>query len=142
MTDQPTKQAPADNRTSNDGAAGWVLFAGVMILIAGVLNVIWGIAAVGDSAFFVGNVEFIMSDLDLWGWLAIIIGIVEIFAAMGIWAGSDAARWVGVIVAALSAIHQLLSIPAYPFWALCVFVIDVLVIYGLVVYGGRPIDDA
>jgi hypothetical protein len=28
-------------------------------------------------------------------------------------------------------------IQAYPFWSLCVFAIDVLVIYALAAYGGR-----
>jgi hypothetical protein len=29
-----------------------------------------------------------------------------------------------------------LAIPAYPFWSLAIFAIDVLVIYGLTTYGG------
>jgi hypothetical protein len=36
----------------------------------------------------------------------------------------------------LSAIGALLAIPAYPFWSLTIFALDVLVIYGLVAYGG------
>ena len=36
-----------------DRGDGWVLFAGMMIMIAGFLNVIYGIAAIDDSAFFV-----------------------------------------------------------------------------------------
>ena len=44
-------------------------------------------------------------------------------------------------VAGLNSIGALLSIPAYPFWSLAVFAVDVLVIYGLAAYGGqrRPI---
>jgi hypothetical protein len=30
-----------------------------------------------------------------------------------------------------------MMIQAYPFWSLCIFAIDLLVIYGLAVYGGR-----
>ena len=30
----------------------------------------------------------------------------------------------------------MLSIPAYPFWSLAVFTIDILIIYGLAGYGG------
>jgi hypothetical protein len=35
----------------------------------------------------------------------------------------------------------LLSIPAYPLWSLAVFAVDILIVYGLVVYGGqhRPV---
>jgi len=45
-------------------------------------------------------------------------------------------RWFGILVAALSSIGALLSIPAYPFWSLAIFAIDVLIIYGLAAYGG------
>jgi hypothetical protein len=44
-------------------------------------------------------------------------------------------------VAGLSSIGALMSLPAYPFWSLAIFAVDVLVIYGLAAYGGqrRPI---
>ena len=32
---------------------------------------------------------------------------------------------------------QLLMIPAYPFWSLSIFAVDILAIYGLVAYGSR-----
>ena len=38
--------------------------------------------------------------------------------------------------AGLQAIAQLLMIQAYPLWSLCVFAVDVLVIYGLAAHGG------
>jgi hypothetical protein len=30
-----------------------------------------------------------------------------------------------------------LMMPAYPFWSLCIFTLDVLAIYGLIAYGSR-----
>jgi multidrug transporter EmrE-like cation transporter len=36
-----------------------------------------------------------------------------------------------------NAIAQLSWARAYPVWAVCAMVIDALVIYGLIVYGGR-----
>ena len=53
-------------------------------------------------------------------------------------AGNNLARWTGIAVVSLNAIAQLLFIPAYPFWSLAIFTLDVLVIYGLAAYGGRP----
>jgi hypothetical protein len=32
----------------------------------------------------------------------------------------------------------MMSIPAYPLWSLALVAIDLLVIYGLAVYGGKP----
>jgi hypothetical protein len=120
--------------------AGWVVFAGIMLLIVGVLNVIYGIAAVDNSKFFVHETQYILSGLNTWGWVTIILGALEILAAFSIWAGGGFGRWFGIFVAGLSAIGALLSMPAYPFWSLAVFAIDILIIYGLAAYGGRPIE--
>ena len=57
--------------------------------------------------------------------------------AVGIWLQVGVARWVGLAIASLNAIVQLLFIPAYPFWSLTLFAVDMLVIYGLVVHGAR-----
>ena len=46
-------------------------------------------------------------------------------------------NWVGVTFAGLNAIAQLLAMPAYPFWSICLFALDVLVIYALVAHGAR-----
>jgi hypothetical protein len=120
----------------DEQGAGWIVFAGVMIGIAGILNVIYGIAAIGNSKFFVHDTAYVFNDLNTWGWVLVVVGALEILAAFSIWRGGTYGRIVGVIIAALSAIAALLSIPAYPFWALTIFAIDVLVIYGLVTYGG------
>ena len=71
----------------------------------------------------------------------IIVGGVTILAAFSIFRGEPWARMFGIAIAGLSAITHLLAIQAYPFWSLCVFALDILVIYGLAVYGKRPIGD-
>lgn len=119
--------------------AGWVVFAGIMIFIAAVLNVIWGIAAIDKASFFIEDERFILADLSTWGWIILMIGVLQLIAAISIWAGGEYGRWMGIISAGLGAIGALLSIPGHPFWSLCVFFIDVLVIYGLAAYGAhRP----
>ena len=40
----------------------------------------------------------------------------------------------------LNAIAQLLMMPAYPLWSLCIFALDILAIYGLIAYGRRIAD--
>lgn len=114
-----------------------MVFAGVMIFMAGTISVIYGIAAIGNSSFYVANTHFIFSDLKTWGWVVMLIGILEMCVAVGIWAQSGWARWTGVAIAGLNAIAQLIFIAAYPWLSLAVFTLDVLVIYGLVQYGGR-----
>jgi hypothetical protein len=117
--------------------AGWLMFAGIMVLIVAVLNIIYGIAAIDGSKFFIEDEKFILSDLNTWGWIVLIIGVLQLFAGFSIWAGGGYGRWIGIITASVSAIGALLTIPGYPFWSLAIFAIDILIIYGLAAYGGR-----
>lgn len=119
---------------------GWLLFAGIMVLIVGILNTIWGIAAIDSASFFIEDERFIIEDLSMWGWIILIIGVVQLFAAFSIWSGGGFGRWIGIISASVSAVAALMSIPGYPFWSLAVFGVDLLIIYGLAAYGGLGDD--
>jgi hypothetical protein len=119
----------------NEQRSGWVTFAGVMLLIAGVLNVIYGIAAIGDSNFFINDTKYIFSNLNTWGWITLVIGVIQMFAAFSLWSGNLYGRIIGIGAAGLSAISALLSIPAYPFWSLAIFAIDVVVIQQIATRG-------
>jgi hypothetical protein len=111
--------------------SGWWVFAGVLLLVAGILNIIWGIAAIGDSKFFTENATFILSSLNTWGWITLIIGVLELIAAFSLFAGGDFGRWFGIFVGAINAIGALLSIPAYPFWSLAIFALSIIIVYKL-----------
>lgn len=125
-----------DDATHGDG---WVVFAGIMVLVAGVLNCIYGIAAIDGANFFIEDERFILSDLATWGWIILFIGLVQLVAAMSIFAGNQFGRWIGLVSASIGAIGALLTLPGYPFYSLAVFSIDILVVYGLAAYGGpRP----
>jgi hypothetical protein len=117
--------------------AGWLMFAGIMVLIVAVLNIIYGFAAIDGSKFFIEDEKFIISDLNTWGWILLIVGVLQLFAAFSIWAGGEYGRWIGLITASFSAIAALLSLPGYPFWSLAIFAMDILIIYGLAAYGGQ-----
>jgi hypothetical protein len=117
--------------------SGWVTFAGVMLLILGVLNFIYGIAAIDEASFFVNDTKFIFSDLQTWGWVALIVGVLQVFAAFSLWAGNVFGQVIGIATAGISAIVALLSIPAYPFWSLAIFAVDIVIIHQIAVNGSR-----
>ena len=127
----------ASRYEEDEPGGGWVAFAGVMIAIVGVLNIIYGIAAISNSHFFVHGVNYILSDLNTWGWVLLITGVIQFCAAIAIFGRIQWGRWIGILTASVNAIIQLVFIPAYPFGSLAMFAIDILVIYGLVAYGGR-----
>lgn len=116
---------------------GWITFAGVLLLTLGTLNVIDGIAAISRSNFYVGNAHYVFGDLRTWGWVALCLGALQLLVGLGVFVKNQFARWTGVVVLSLNAIAQLLMMPAYPFWSMSIFAIDILAIYGLVAYGKR-----
>jgi hypothetical protein len=111
--------------------SGWWVFAGVLLLVAGVLNIIYGIAAIGDSKFFTANATYIVSSLHTWGWVTLILGVVELFAAFSLFSGGNFGRVLGIVVGSLNAIAALMSIPAYPFWSLAIFALSIIIVYKL-----------
>jgi len=114
-----------------DRVTGWWVFAAILLTVAGVLNVIWGIAAIGEASFFVADQRYILSGLSTWGWVTLILGVIELIAAFSLISGGGFGRWIGIFAAALAAISALLSIPAYPFWSLCVFALSLIILYEL-----------
>jgi hypothetical protein len=116
---------------------GWLVFAAVMLGLAGIWNFIDGILAVSSSRVYSAASVYVFSDLKTWGWIVMILGIVQGLAALSLLSGSEWARWFGIGAAGLNAIGQLAFVPVYPFWALTMFSVDVLIIYALAVYGGR-----
>jgi hypothetical protein len=115
--------------------SGWVTFAAVLLIIAGVLNIIYGIAAIGDSNFFVNDQKYILSGLHTWGWVTLILGIIQLTAGFSLFGGGLYGRIVGLGAASLSAIAALLSIPAYPFWSLAIFALDIVIIHQIATRG-------
>ena len=116
---------------------GLVLFASILLLVIGCFNLIYGIAAVAQSHVFVAHAHYVFGDLRSWGWITLILGALQLLAAAGVLAGSQAARWFAVAVIALNAIDQMFFIPAYPFWSILIIAMDVIALYGLCVYGSR-----
>jgi Predicted membrane protein (DUF2127) len=120
-----------------DPGHGWILFATIMLAIVGALNIVYGIAAIGNSTFYVRDVKFVIGSLNLWGWGLLLIGIGQIIVAAGIWRGTEWGRWLGILFASLNIIIQFLVLPAHPLWAVMVFLLDVIIVFGLLTYGGR-----
>ena len=115
---------------------GSALFVGTMLLIIGVLNVIYGIAAVGDSKFYVNDTQFVFGSLHTWGWITIIVGIIQFTAAFSLFAGNVYGRVVGILAASIGAIAALLDVGgAHPWWSLGIFAICIVVIHGIWVLG-------
>jgi hypothetical protein len=137
---QPPSTTPTigEARSHEQGRGyGLVLFASILLLVIGCFNLIYGIAAVANSHVFTAHAHYVFGNLRTWGWITLIFGCLQLLAAAGVLAGSQAARWFAVAVIALNAIDQMFFIPAYPFWSLLIIAMDVIALYGLCAYGSR-----
>jgi hypothetical protein len=125
-------------RDASQGEGYWmIVFAVALLVTVGFFNLIDGIAAIANSHIFIANAHYVVGDLRLWGWIALILGTLQIIAAIAILAGSQAARWFAVVVIGLNTIGQMLFIPAYPFWSLLIIALDIVALWGLCAYGSR-----
>jgi hypothetical protein len=120
------------SRDSTSEPTGWVIFAGVMMILIGFLNFFYGLAAVvNDDVVVVGGQGAIIADLTTWGWVTILLAIVLVLTGFGLLAGAEWSRWVGVFIVGLNAIAQVWIFPAAPLWALIIILLDVIIIYNL-----------
>jgi hypothetical protein len=119
-----------------DPGRGWIMFAGSMLALGGTMDLIYGIAAVGNSHVFVRGAEYVIGDLKTWGWLRIAAGVALLVIAFGVWAATEWGRWLGVLATALNMLLQFVAFPSQPAVAVVLFFVNVIVLYGLLTYGG------
>lgn len=120
----------------SSAAAGWAMFAGIMLIIYGVFDVIQGIVALANNEFFVLTQDYIFKlNLTTWGWIHIIGGVILIASGAGIFGGSVLARTVGVIVAGFAIVWNFAWLPYYPIWSIVAIAFGIGVIWALTAHG-------
>ena len=122
---------------------GWVAFAGVLLILSGIntfLNGLWALnASETVKKSFEDTLLFSDKNLDTWGWIYVVVGLVVIAAGVAIFGRSQWARWVGVVVASIGAISAFFWLFNPNFWvpALVSVTLNVLVLHALLSYGDR-----
>ncbi|MFI6041306.1 hypothetical protein ACIA8C_06705 [Nocardia sp. NPDC051321] len=108
------------------------IFAGVLILITGLLHLLSAIAAIaGRDIFVVTKDQVFLVDVSAWGWIHLVIAVLMLIAGFGIVTGKTWGYLAGIVMAAISILDNFLFAPIYPFWALVIIAIDILVIWAL-----------
>jgi hypothetical protein len=145
MSEQAAPQYRSAGRAAeatSGWAVGFVLFAAIMMIMIGVFQAIAGLVAIFENEFYVATRNYLFQfDATTWGWIHLIVGVVIAFAGWGLMSGRTWARVVGITLAVLSAIANFAFIPYYPFWALTIIALDVLVIWALAAHG-RALRDS
>ena len=124
-----------NSTTGNAWATGVAIFAAALLLTAGLFQIVQGFVAIVDDEFFVRTAKYtFVFDTAAWGWIHLILGIVLALTGFFLFTGAAWARIVGIAVAVLAMLANFLWLPHYPFWAIVLIALDVLVIWALSTY--------
>jgi hypothetical protein len=135
MTDPRTQATRTQMDTGGIGRtvpSGWAFFVGILLFMIGVFNIIWGLTALfDDKALTVGGQGVIVWDLTAWGWIHLLLGIVMVCTALGLFAGRGWARWTAIFFVMVNAFGQIAWIPVHPLWSVLIITLDIIIIYQL-----------
>jgi hypothetical protein len=137
-TDYPGMAAsPAAPPTQRTAWAGWVGFAACMMFFVAAFQIVEGLVAIFDRTYYQVSSSHLVVHVNYtgWGWAHLLVGVVIGLSAAGVLVGNVLARTVGVILASVSALLNLLFMAAYPVWGVILIAVDILVIYALIAHG-------
>ncbi len=125
------------SETTATGWVGWAFFASIMLFIAAAIDLFYGIMAIigPNTAYFISSSGAASFNIALWGWWSLILGVVLLLAGVALLRGAMWARIFAAVVAGISAISHLMSLPAQPWWSIVVVAIDLLIIFAVTVHG-------
>jgi hypothetical protein len=124
----------------DEKGSGWIAFAGIMLMISGSVTFIQGLWALEhkNSADAKAAAQLMSyANLETWGWIALIWGTLVFFAGIAVFLRAQWARWVGVTAASISLVLMFFWVVAFPIAALTIMLLDAMVLYALIAYGGR-----
>lgn len=122
--------------TNSTGWVGWVYFAGILMIISAIFQGLFGfVALLKNELFVVGPEKLVIVDYTAWGWIHLVLGVILLTAGFSVLSGGAYGRVVGVILASVGFIANMLFLPAYPVWSIIVMVLNIIVLYALVVHG-------
>lgn len=113
--------------------SGWIVFAGIMMLLIGLFDALAGLAAITSEDYFDREeARLLLGNFDLWGWLLVAWGAALVAVGAALLRGREWSRWAAVVVVAIN-IFAHAAFMAFPVWNVLVIVGGAVVIYALTV---------
>jgi hypothetical protein len=131
-------------KMNSKSMAGFIGFAGILMLIIGSIDFFQGLIALFDDEYFVVTAAgFLVVDLTGWGWIMLIWGFLLFIAGLGLLTAQSWARWFTIVVVSLNFIAQLgfLGNSQYSLWTLTALALNVIVLYALTVRWSESVDE-
>jgi hypothetical protein len=134
MSSAPTSSQQYRPQGEYTSSPGWALFVAAYLVIAGVLNIVWGIVALDNKAYFTSG-GLLWSELNTWGWIAIVVGAIQVLGSMLVAARRAGGAVIAGFLAFFGIMLNFLSIGAYPVWSVIMLVVDAMIIWAVTVHG-------
>ena len=132
----------ASNKQPSAAAVGWIFFASTMMALTGIFHVFTGIGGIAKDDIYERAAEYVFEfDVSTWGWIHLVVGLVMLFAAFGLYSGAVWARAVGVSMALTSAVTGFVWMPYFPVQGFIYVAVSVAVIWALTAHG-RDLADS
>lgn len=107
-------------------------FAVTLFFVLGALNIIYGIAMLANSDWVVFTASGAwLVDITAWGWITLVLGVVEVLTGWGLLNQSELARVAGIAMAIVAAVNAVFVIPIFPVWGILAFALAIMVVYAL-----------
>jgi hypothetical protein len=132
----PRYRSPGRAQERSGWAVGFILFAGLMLIMAGIFQAFAGLVALFENEFYVATRNYLFQfDATTWGWIHLLVGLLVALAGLAVLGGRSWGRVVGITLAVVSALANFAFIPYYPFWSLTIIALAIFVIWALAAHG-------
>jgi len=116
--------------------AGWIGFAGILMVILGGISVFEGlIALIRDNYYVVTPSGYLLFDVTGWGWIMLLWGIVLAGVGFALLNGASWARWTSIVLVSINVFGQLgfLGNTNDLLWVLTTLTLNIIVLFALTV---------
>ena len=116
--------------------AGWIGFAGILMVILGGISVFEGlIALIRDNYYVVTPSGYLLFDVTGWGWLMLIWGVLLALVGLALLNGASWARWVSILLVSVNVFGQLgfLGNTNDTVWLLITLTLNIIILFALIV---------
>lgn len=107
-------------------------FAGVLLIVTALLDILQGMSAIANDDLYSSGSDYLYKfDMDVWGWIHVVLGVIALAIAIGILKRTGWGQVGGMIVAGLGILTNFAALPHYPLWSMIVIAFYALVIWSL-----------
>jgi hypothetical protein len=117
--------------------AGWVRFAGLLMIMLGGFNILQGIVGLADENYFAVTPDglLVVENYDTWGGFWLVVGALQIVVGLAVLGGKNWARFTAIGMLLFTAMGQMIFLAAFPIWTAVTIALVIAAMYALTVHG-------